>query len=87
MTADVVEKAKEALRAVHGAGLLHGDVHPRNFMDVDRGRTSREGGLDVVVLNFGFSEPIQRQAQCVAEMRVFEEFLVGSADLSAIRGG
>lgn len=75
---EVSRKAKEALQAVHSAGLLHRDVDSRNFIVVDRGGASKEGGdacPDVFIFDFGFSQPVRSQEECVKEMRQLERFL------------
>lgn len=74
-TPNVARKAKEALRAVHSARLLHCDVHPRNFIIVDCGIDSRVACPDVFILDFGFSRPVQDQEECAEEMRVLEGYL------------
>lgn len=75
MTPDIAGKAKEALRAVHGAGLLHCDVNPRNFIVVDREMDAGDSRCDVYILDFGFSRLIQSQEECGQEMRHLEAIL------------
>lgn len=70
---EVARKAREALQAVHKAGLLHRDISPRNFFIADRGCTSGEDSPDVFVLDFGFSRPVQFQDECADEMRKLED--------------
>lgn len=75
---EVARKAKEALQAVHNAGLLHRNVDSRNFFVVDRGGTSGERGEachDVFILDFGFSEPVRSQQECAEEMKELDLFL------------
>lgn len=74
-TPEVAQKAKEALQAIHRAGILHCDINPHNFIIVDRAGTSGEACPDVYILDFGFSRPFRSQEECAEEMRELEEML------------
>lgn len=74
-TPDIGRKAKEALQAVHRAGLLHCDVNLRNFFLVDRGIDSGNSCPAVFVLDFGFSRLIQSKEERIEEMRRLEAIL------------
>lgn len=59
----MVEASFEALNAIHGFGLLHGDVRPANIL------VPRTGWQGVRFIDFGFSRSIATDVDCRKELQ------------------
>lgn len=61
MSPTIARAARKALKALHKAGLVHCDIQPLNFLLLRHRATPRRSGPRVMVLDFGFSVPLDPQ--------------------------
>ena len=62
LTLGVVRASIQALKAIHGFGVLHGDVRRQNILVPGSGRQG------VRFIDFGFSRAIATEEDCLKEL-------------------